>query len=189
MHRSFAYLFLFLYSYNLVGYLAVFSARQQQARDRVRQMMKASPPSPDLVLLAFHTPSLQQGASPLQWRDDHEFRYAGRMFDIVRMYCHNDTTYFLCIDDLLERQLIAGFEKHVQRCMGDPSREGTPDTVKDAFKDSCLRLNTLPALVPATTSHRISSVCTYTSIVLDIASPPPRLLPDDDSIQRDMTRG
>jgi hypothetical protein len=173
MKRTFAYLFLFLYSYNLAGYLVVFSVRQNIVRSEIKKMLKESVPHSDLILLTFHTTSLQQGKYPLQWIENHEFRYAGGMYDIVHSRTSADSTHYLCVNDVQEEALFADLDSHVQREMG--SQGARLDAFKDAFKNSFTdRFPDLPVLtVIATNGPPIQTL--YESVVADVASPPPRL--------------
>lgn len=172
MKRVFAYLFLFLYSYNLAGYLVVFSVRQNLVRSEIKRMLKESVPQSDLIPLAFHTQSLEQGKYPLQWIHDREFRYAGGMYDIVRSHTTGDSTYYLCVNDVQEEVLFADLDSHVQREMG--SQSGRLDAFKDVFKESFAGGHLVSIVLPLQMTCPDQIPDMYESIVLDITSPPPR---------------
>ena len=172
MKRTFAYLFLFLYSYNLAGYLVVFSVRQDHVRSEIKRMLKESVPQSDLLQLVFHTQSLEQGQYPLQWIEDHEFRYAGGMYDIVRSHTTGDSTYYLCVNDIQEEALFADLDSHVQREMG--SQSGRLDAFKDVFKESFVERHIVAIVLPLQLTCPDQIADMYESIVPDIAFPPPR---------------
>ncbi|MBI5473266.1 MAG: hypothetical protein HY961_13060 [Ignavibacteriae bacterium] len=174
MRRFCALIFLFLYLYNIVGYLAVFSVIQYRIREEIKGMLKASVPETQLEYLSFHTASLQRGECAVQWIEDHEFRYHGQMFDIVRTVMSGDTTTFVCINDRQEEKLFAHLDSHVARQMANSSTPGKLDSFKDAFQDS-LRTFTIPSHDLQCSSEIIDSATDkYISVALDVPFLPPR---------------
>lgn len=176
MRRFIIAVFLLLYFYNFFGYIAVFSFLQYRVRSEVKKMLKESVPTSDLILFAFHTPTLDSNGYSLRWIKSYEFRYAGGLYDVVRSYTGNDTTYFLCLNDSKEERLFENLDNHVRREMGHSGHQGMLDAFKNVFKDSIppqceiLRnLFVLVSLIPWTAEE-------YQSIVLDVPSPPPRFL-------------
>lgn len=139
MKRFFVFVFLSLYLYNIVGYLAVFTVLQYRVRSEVKKMLKATVPEGEILTLTFHTESLEKGGYALQWIEPHEFRYNGSMYDILRTHISGDSTYFECINDVQEEMLFAHLDLHVQRHMGDSGQPGKYDSFKDVFKDSLAR--------------------------------------------------
>lgn len=174
MRRLVACLFLLLYCYNMAGYLAVFSARQNAIRSEMKKLIKESVPRSELILFAFHTPSLREGTYPLQWLDDHEFRYAGGMYDIVHTTVGSDTTYYLCVNDVQEERLFADLDNHVRREMGHPDKQAMLDAFKDVFKDSYIPLHDDACHLPLVVLGYPSSSENYLSVTLDVPFPPPR---------------
>lgn len=139
MKRILALVFLFLYFYNIVGYLALFSVMQSQVRSEVKKMLKSSVPEKELITLAFSTKSLEMGDIGLHWMDDHEFRFDGSMYDILHSYTSAETTYYVCINDVQEELLFEHLDNHVHKHMGDSGEPGKFDSFKDVFKDSLAR--------------------------------------------------
>lgn len=136
MKRFLILLFLFLYVYNLVGYLAVFSFLQYRIHGEVKRMLKASIPASELIHFTFHTSKLENGEYSLQWIKKNEFRYGGGMFDIVASRVSRDSTHFLCINDIQEERLFKNISNHVQRHMNDSSDQKNLDAFKDILKKS-----------------------------------------------------
>ena len=154
MKRFVAYLFLFLYLYNLAGYLAVFAVRQSAVRSEIKKMLKES---------------------PLQWIEDHEFRYAGGMYDIVHSTVTRDSTYFLCVNDVQEEALFTDLDSHVQREMG--SQGVRLDGFKDVFKNSYTDRSPTETGLVVVTTHGPPAQSLYESVEPDVSSPPPRIIP------------
>jgi len=174
MKRFVASLFLLLYLYNSAGYLAVFSYLQYRVRSEVKQMLKASVPRSELVLFAFHTRSLESNIYAIHWIEDHEFRYQGGMYDIVNSSCVGDTTYLLCLNDIMEEELFKDLGNHVQRHMGYSEKQGMLDSLRDVFKQSYFTCIDLFDDLLAIGLSVAPQEDIYKSVVMDIPSPPPR---------------
>lgn len=172
--RFFVLIFLFLYFYNFVGYLAVFGVLQYRVKSEVRRMLLASVPESELVRLRFATVSLFGEDSPVQWLEPTEFRYCGGMYDVARILVETDTTTIYALRDDQEEQLFAGFDKHVHRHMGASAAQARLDHFQEVFKDSFI--GNAPELSGIASSGLfVEAVCLlYVPITLDIPSPPPR---------------
>ncbi len=176
MKRIFSLVFISLYIYNIIGYLALFSALQYQVRSEVKNMLKAGVPEHELVKFSFHTPSLQNGFYGIQWIEENEFRHNGNMYDVVHMNTAHDTTYLFCVNDTQEKYLFENLDSHVQREMGGSAKPGKLDSFKDVFKDSyaqkCIDFNLLPrtGIQPELLADQ------YTSVDPDTPLLPPRHL-------------
>ncbi|HXF99990.1 MAG TPA: hypothetical protein VNL69_04360 [Bacteroidota bacterium] len=135
MRRLVVILFLFLYFYNIVGYLGLIAVVQHRVRTEVKQLLKSSVPESTLITLAFPTHSLRS-SYVLQWLDDHEFRYGKNLYDIVRSFTRGDTTYLVCLNDTQEEVLFEHLDDHVQRQMGTSGLADRLDAFKEVFKNS-----------------------------------------------------
>lgn len=69
----------------------------------------------------------------LDWEEDHEFRYKGTMYDIVKIktVCETSTIYY-CIKDNEETKLFAQLDEEVDKRM-NADRNGS-DSLKNLFK-------------------------------------------------------
>ena len=77
-------LLLILLFLQTTGYMLLFKTQQSLIRQEIKHRIKAGVPEAELVLIDL--PSKQYGKSNanIQWIHSHEFRYQGRMYDIVR---------------------------------------------------------------------------------------------------------
>lgn len=175
MRRLFALVFIFLYLYNIVGYLALFSVLQHRVQNEVKNMLKAGVSEKELVQFAFHTPSLDNGTYQVQWIETNEFRYEKNMYDVVHSSTMYDTTYFFCIDDTQEKRLFENLDSHVQREMDGSAQPGKFDPFKDVFKDSFAYRFIHFNLLPRTGIIVDLPADQYVSVELDMPFLPPRL--------------
>ncbi len=94
------------------GYLFVFEIQKLAIRREIKQQIKAGVPEDELVLLKFVA---EKSDPAFQRVHEREFRYAGKMYDVVRQESRGDTTWYYCIADEKETQLFANLEKMVAR--------------------------------------------------------------------------
>ncbi|MCZ7555946.1 MAG: hypothetical protein M5R41_06035 [Bacteroidia bacterium] len=96
------------------GPLFAFSLLQQQIRHDVRKRIKAGVSEKDLVRLAIPTSLETSPNTRFQRIHAKEFRFDGKMYDIVRQERRGDTTYYACIYDDAETALFAGLHRMMQ---------------------------------------------------------------------------
>jgi hypothetical protein len=101
-----------------VGYFFVFKLQQHVIRYEIKQQIKAGVPEAELVLFKI----LEGKPNPAFQRvEEHEFRYDGKMYDIVRQVAHGDTSWYYCLCDEKETQLFANLDELVKQDMaGNP---------------------------------------------------------------------
>jgi len=174
MRRVSASFLLMLYLYNFVGYLTVFYLRESRVHNEVKEIIKATVPDSDLIIFAFSTTSLENGAYSLQWIEDNEFRYAGAMYDVVRSHTSVDSTYFLCMNDILEERLLSDLDRHIKREMGSSEQSDMVNSFKEVFKDSICKHFELFIDIDEGCECCDQSVEHYTSIITDSPFHPPR---------------
>ncbi len=171
--KGIAILFLALYVFNLAGYYVVFKTLQYQVRSGVKTRIKESVPREELVLIA-----LKQGREDgLQWLDRKEFRYRGGMYDVVRSYSRNDTTFYSCVNDKQEEVLFAHLDLHVAT---QANLEGTPQKAAAPFQGITKEYVPLSRILELVTFNevlmRITPDPNSTSYAEDVPTPPPRLV-------------
>jgi hypothetical protein len=176
MKRFFVCVFVVLYVYNIIGYLVIFYAIQHRVRSDMWQLTKESLSESGLTRLAFLAREVESGDAGITWIEEHEFRFGGRMYDIVRSWSHGDSAYYLCINDVQEEELFSQLDKHVSRNTGDTGLPGKLDSFKDAFKES-LRSYTQPLLMLLQSGLLFLPLDKlYSSVILDVSFPPPKAL-------------
>lgn len=173
MRRFVVILFLFLYFYNTVGYLALIAVLQYRVRTEVKELLKHSVPDSALITLAFPTHSLRS-SDVLQWLDDHEFRYGKNLYDVVRSFTRGDTTYFVCLNDTQEELLLEHLDDHVQRQMGTSGLADRLDAFKDVFKNSLTETSLLLPQLWACGSTYLFPIVMPAQFEPTPSAPPPR---------------
>jgi hypothetical protein len=109
-----------LFLFNTMGYFFVFRINQSFIRSEVRQIIKSGIFKENYTLLKIANPPSNPD---FRRTDKDEFVYRGRMYDIVSERTAGDTTYFYCINDKQEENLIAGFREIQKYSPGTGSSE------------------------------------------------------------------
>lgn len=114
MRNLVAIALLFFMLLQAAGYIVVFEIQKHGIRREIKQQIKAGVPQAELVLFKI----CEEKPDPAFQRvDEHEFRYDGKMYDIVRQESHGDRTWYYCLADEKETQLFAHLEELVKRGM------------------------------------------------------------------------
>ncbi|MBE9467685.1 MAG: hypothetical protein IMY72_05100 [Bacteroidetes bacterium] len=109
-----AILLLIFFVYNYVGFFSLFLFNQYKIKKEVKHQIKQQVPVNELVLLKI--PFELEKTRNLIFQRIHkgEFRYKGKMYDIVKSNVKNDTTFYYCINDTKEEKLFEDLDKHIE---------------------------------------------------------------------------
>jgi hypothetical protein len=104
MQRKYAYFFMTLMIWQLCGFVGYFELSRWQIKKDIKQSIKQGVPISDLTVFTFSTKELDQ----LTWVEDHEFKFKGRMYDVVSTKNERYKTKLYCIHDKQEEKLFVG---------------------------------------------------------------------------------
>lgn len=90
--------------WQIIGFFSYFEFSQYKIRKEIKQVIKYSLPSNQLKVLCFS----EEGEKKIIWINSHEFRYKGRLYDVIHKTSLSEGVIFRCIDDRQETKL---FEK------------------------------------------------------------------------------
>ncbi len=175
--RLWAFVVLLLIVYNAAGHAVVFTAIRYTVRQEVKALLKKGVPESDLHVLSIPLSVEHSASSSFQRIHDGEFRYKGRLYDIVRREMRGDTTVYYCINDTAEEQLFADLDEHVRSAL--PSSNAAKSTSPLA----ALKLVIKEAMAPSGISHiwphtsrlmAATELHKYYAVTPDIPTPPPR---------------
>lgn len=106
---------LLLMFFQPAGYLLIFKIQQYQIRKEMKHRIKNGVPKEELTLLKIPQ-ALEEESNPVFQRiHEGEFRYEGKMYDIVRREIHEDTTWYFCVSDEKETVLFANLDELVNK--------------------------------------------------------------------------
>ena len=163
----------FVFLYNLLGYYPVFEIRQYALQSYIQKVVHQSIPGDQLERLVF-TPA----AFPmLNWVEkDREFRYAGQLYDIVRIEKAPGRIVVFCINDNKEQLLIAAYERHVGDYIKDnPAQEKQKQKVlQKVIKDLFFTTPLISIVFSKNIQSNLSPDAGIYFVTPDIPVPPPR---------------
>jgi len=144
---------------------------QTKLRKEVKRQIKEGISEEELTLIKV-TP---ENKMLLTWKHEHEFVYEGEMYDIVHTEIINkNTVVYHTLPDKKEHQLIANFMEKMKK----RSQKNAPN---NKYFKVLLKLPPQPFKQEAFTieehpKHVFNYTNLYHSILLDITSPPPKVV-------------
>jgi|GEM_PF-6784576 len=121
-----------------------FRYRQYKIRKEMRRMIRQG--LPDEKLIPLHIPfAWLQGENPeFEVIHSKEFRYQGRMYDIVRAETEAEGMLYFCVEDHEENAAYAQLNTAVQKRMsGDPIHQKGQERLQHFFKTLCTHTHTI----------------------------------------------
>lgn len=175
VNRITALMLLIIMINNLTGFYLAFYSQQAIIKKEVKSLLKSSLDDSELVVLHFDKNSGEY--RKLQWLDEHEFRYHGRMYDIIRQDTdrRGNVTYH-CINDIREEQLFVNLTEQIRNHIEqNPEKQQIPKILLKILTLEFYRVDRNEYLIPDNRyiyhySYIDRSFITY----IDIPSPPPR---------------
>jgi hypothetical protein len=172
--KALAILLLFVMSINLGGLYLVFRFQQQLVRKEIKRKIKAGVPDQELFFIRIN----QQNQQELEWIHAREFRYKGRMYDVIRKKVLDPNTIeYACINDIQESRLFAHLDQEVSRNL---SNNATPSPQAKVL----LKMLSIPYILPQSSfsmerNYRLFSFHKpqfhLPEVSTDILTPPPQL--------------
>lgn len=104
---------------NLCGYYFIFLADQSWYRHEMKNLIRAGEFRHAYETMVFDNPDVLR---EIRWVNAKEFRYHGKLFDVVKMSVEGRKTTIVCINDRKEEQLIAGYRHYGKLLSGNQSQ-------------------------------------------------------------------
>jgi hypothetical protein len=169
-------LILSLFIYNSFGFLAVHPILSIYYK--YLGMQRVEIPSEDelIELIVFNKEDIKNKKINFKWIHSREFKYNGDMYDIAEKKETETELIVYCINDTKEKMLEEEFEKKVHR-----------NSLENKQRPTSNNLNLVSISEPVQTENPVDAIVSgstfkswfnnfYSSLNLDIASPPPRLV-------------
>jgi len=132
LKKSLAILLLFSLAAPFWGTYIFLQHKRNEIRNEIARIISKNPAKENLVLFKFTASDVE---TRLDWKDDHEFEFNGKMFDIVTQGRVGDTILYYCYKDEKETKLNKDKHQLLARSMGqDPARKSQAERLTDFFK-------------------------------------------------------
>jgi hypothetical protein len=152
---------------NQLGYYFLHSLQQYQVRKEIKHALLANIPESELEVISSN--------NQLDWEEDgKEFYYQGRMYDVVSMKVLHGKTFYYCINDTKEKQLLDHLVKVVKSSREDSKRTSGKNVIKYMVTDSELPNNEIPVVYFISKPQFASFTAQLSSSYYEVIPQPPR---------------
>jgi hypothetical protein len=173
MKRVISIAFVALFLLNSFGYYIIFSYDHLILKDKMRQLIHSGYFNGDAVVLTIINPATNPD---FKWVDKGEFRYKGKLYDVISQQRSGTSLIFRCINDSKEEDLIVR-TNHLHELFSGMNSAKQKNSVafhKLLIKQALLKHYSFS--VPENYFQIIFSYpsCKVKSILLSPSSPPPK---------------
>ena len=104
----------------------------------MREYAKSKLEDNKLEKIVISNADIVSGSSGFRYRNDKEFVYEEKEYEIVRTKSDNGNTIFYCFRDIDDERLFAGLNEHIQRNTDQnlPVKNDTANLIKNIVKDA-----------------------------------------------------
>jgi hypothetical protein len=169
-------LLVFVLLFNTFGQIGLFLFVQNHLRNEIKEIIRNNPDKSKLEVITIPNSIIKNQESIFKRIDDKEFRYKGKMYDIVMEKNLAGSVQFYCINDKLEEKLIARFSDLKNN---DNSKGLLRNNLIKQFKifsfdapQTKQNNSFFPTISIAINNYYFMSLH---SIILDINPPPPKI--------------
>ncbi len=167
MRKVISIILLTIFIINLEGSYILFRYQQLAVQKEIKAQIRLNLPDKSLTVIVIPL----SGLPGLQWiRENKEFTYQGKLFDVVRTSVSENQTRFYCINDKKESQLIKDYTK--KRDQTEKSKKPLQKIPNTIYLFSGFQLD-----IPQGLEQQLffTQNKEYTSRISDLLSPPPKI--------------
>lgn len=160
--------------FGTAGYFLVFKAEQMSIRNAIKKELKLSIPRSRLHEIIVSN----NEQSELEWEEEgKEFRYEGRMYDVVSVSSKGDKIHYYCISDDEETALFSKLNKQVKQQQDTKQNSPAKTFAKAFFSLDFYPPHTLalPYISSAFIAHREKLKQFHSQEYFTHITPPPKL--------------
>ena len=174
MKKTFSIFLILSFLFNAAGYLLIYSLLQSHLKEIAEENISTGRLVNKVLILAFSKTDINEVLSELRFLDKKEFSYKGKMYDVIKKECVNDSIYFYCLPDADEDELNLAFNKNFD---GDEqnSDKNSPrqNLLKNILQDGVLSDNPILMRQFSKTNYFTHKSITALSNIYEVVTPPP----------------
>ncbi|MDZ7693923.1 MAG: hypothetical protein U5K69_22850 [Balneolaceae bacterium] len=175
MKRLTSILLLIVFTYSFLGAGFVYNIWLYSIKKEVKQKLKKELPEESAII---KVPASWEESPPKQfeWHEEHEFRYRGQMYDVIKKERYGNQIWYYCHWDKAETKLLSNLAHYVDNYLQQKPHQQKTKTLLSNFLDktflaaghTAFSLNPMPFnFVPLQDE-------TAQSPFVEVKSPPPR---------------
>ena len=106
MKKILSILLLFLLILNTFGIIGYYYYNRSVIKSEIKAIMKSNIPKDKIEIVLVH-----KNSKAYKRIHSKEFRFHGKMYDIIKEKVKGDSLYFVCINDVKEQELMQDFSR------------------------------------------------------------------------------
>ncbi len=162
---------------NTIGLIIIFNQIKNYHKRNIKFLISKNSFEQVIEQLSFSKEALNKGEYNLKFIDDHEFKYNGKMYDIISKFETEDSVFYRCINDSKEEELEKAFVEFV---VNNNHRQDLPLPIKQILNFLNIELFTLTGksdlFFTEFTFYKIDRADKILINYKDILTPPPRII-------------
>lgn len=176
MKRALAIILLLTFTFNFLGVGFVYNAWLFSIKQDVEHKL-TSKYEEETILIKIPKKWEQDPPADFEWYDEHEFRYQGQMYDVVRKEIHKDKIWYFCHWDRAETEVLNNLSRYVSNYLQNDSDEQQKRTFLKTYLDHSFLVSAIEsAAVPISeVENSVAENMKIQNVFLDIDSPPPQI--------------
>ena len=174
MKKIVSLVFVGLFLLNSFGYYFIFSYNQGILQGEMRNLIRAGYFKDQYEKIIITNPDTNPD---FKWAEKGEFRYKGKLYDLISVEVTGTTVVFNCINDKKEEQLIARHDqfRDLFAGMNSPERTKNDQTMQNLLiKQALIKNYVIQSPINSSQVIFFDPVSDLNSISLTPSSPPPR---------------
>lgn len=112
---------------NSAGVIIIYNQIKFYHKRAIKEQIKENNFNQIVEILGFSKKDLLNGKIKLDFIEEHEFKYNGKMYDIITKWESGDSIYYKCINDTKEENLEAVFVSYI---VNNDHRQDLPLPIK-----------------------------------------------------------
>lgn len=121
--------------FNIFGFYTVYLISRRIVKAEMKQYIRELASDAELEIIS-PDPDAMRNPEVFKWIEQGEFRYKGKMYDVVRTEVNNGRVYYYCVNDTREEAVMHRFElAHHQSGSCDPVKTKSSRIINQIIKD------------------------------------------------------
>ncbi len=130
MHKVFKYITSFclltlVVTHGIIQF-GMFEFFRADFRAEAARLIGEGVPENGQVVFSFETAEFENRTSKFEWKNDEEFRFEGKLYDVIRTEARGDSVFIFCLYDEADTKLYSVLDNIIEDDKDDPEEtEGT----------------------------------------------------------------
>jgi hypothetical protein len=162
---------------NCAGFVFIFYIQQKLLKHEMFELISRGEFKSELIVFKVSKHNMLYNSLPINWKEENEFEYNGKMFDIVKTETMHDTIIYHCVNDDKEGKLIKEFKKFVTEHGNKKTHHSkTNNSLVSVIIPGFIKNKYLLKLDVSFFYLNIQSSFGYKSFINETPTPPPKII-------------